>query len=289
MDRKEQLEFRRHLGRCATLACLMEASAPKVGNVHRGADFADLTFYDFCAAAVEIAPPLERVAELGVGAAILQAVQATSRATRSNPNLGIALLLAPLAAVDDAAPLSREAVRQVLGRLTPADAGATYQAIRLAAPGGLGSAESMDVQGPAPDSLLAAMQAAAERDQVAEQYATDFAYVLDVLARNLERHCAEMGWSRGIVHVQLISLSQRGDSLIRRKCGDRVAEEARDRAAHALDQGAPDSESYHYALSELDFWMRSDGNRRNPGATADLIAAALFGLLRDGRLDIRHN
>jgi len=38
-------------------------------------------------------------------------------------------------------------------------------------------------------------------------------------------------------------------------------------------------------LADFDFWLRSDGHRRNPGTTADLIAAALFVLLRDGLID----
>ena len=29
------------------LACLLEATAPKPGNVHRGADFADVTYPEF--------------------------------------------------------------------------------------------------------------------------------------------------------------------------------------------------------------------------------------------------
>ncbi len=31
-------------------------------------------------------------------------------------------------------------------------------------------------------------------------------------------------------------------------------------------------------------WLRADGHRRNPGTTADLVAAALFILLVEGRL-----
>ena len=39
------------LGACATLACLWEATAPKPGNVYRGADFDDLTYADFLTSA----------------------------------------------------------------------------------------------------------------------------------------------------------------------------------------------------------------------------------------------
>ena len=38
------------------------------------------------------------------------------------------------------------------------------------------------------------------------------------------------------------------------------------------------------AGSDLDFWLRSDGQRRNPGTSADLIAAGLFAALRERKI-----
>ena len=64
------------IGQCATLACLLEATAPKVGNVHRGADFEDLSFTDFVASAVAIGPAMEAAAVVGVGRAVRDAVAA---------------------------------------------------------------------------------------------------------------------------------------------------------------------------------------------------------------------
>jgi triphosphoribosyl-dephospho-CoA synthase len=32
----------------------------------------------------------------------------------------------------------------------------------------------------------------------------------------------------------------------------------------------------------LDTWLRVNGNQRNPGTTADLVAGCLFAVLRDG-------
>jgi triphosphoribosyl-dephospho-CoA synthase len=37
-------------------------------------------------------------------------------------------------------------------------------------------------------------------------------------------------------------------------------------------------------VSDFDFWLRSDGHRRNPGTTADLITAGLFVILWEGTL-----
>ena len=63
------------IGQCATLACLLEVTAPKPGNVHRGADFEDVTFVDFVASAVAIGPAMEHAVRSGVGAAVLDAVE----------------------------------------------------------------------------------------------------------------------------------------------------------------------------------------------------------------------
>src|SRR5262245_32801648 len=87
------------IGQSATLACLLEATAPKVGNVHRGADFEGLHFADFLASAVAIGPAMERAVETGVGQAVLDAVAATRALVDTNTNLGMVLLIAPLAAV----------------------------------------------------------------------------------------------------------------------------------------------------------------------------------------------
>jgi triphosphoribosyl-dephospho-CoA synthase len=272
-------------GQCATLACLLEVTAPKVGNVHRGADFADLTFADFVASGIAIAPAIDAAAEVGIGQTVLAAVRATRGVVSTNTNLGIVLLLAPLAAVPRNERLSPSAVHRVLKALTPADSQAVYEAIRLAQPGGLSQVDKMDVAGSAPDDLLAAMTAAAQRDLVAHQYVTDFRLVLEE-ALPLLVAGRESGWSMtdSIIraHVQLIA--RHGDSLIARKCGPEISRQAQALAGRVLESGQPPDEAYHDALSDFDFWLRSDGHRRNPGTTADLIAAALFAGLRDGYL-----
>jgi triphosphoribosyl-dephospho-CoA synthase len=97
------------------------------------------------------------------------------------------------------------------------------------------------------------------------------------------------GWSLNdsIVHAHIRQLAAEADSLIARKCGQRVAEQSQAMAGGVLDSGSPGDESYHSALADFDFWLRSDGHRRNPGTTADLVAAALFVLLREGRLELK--
>jgi triphosphoribosyl-dephospho-CoA synthase len=273
------------LSQCATLACLLEASAPKAGNVHRGADFEDVSFYDFLASAVAIAPAIEAARTAGVGRTVLDAIAATRQVVTTNTNLGIVLLLAPLAAVPRAVPLAPAVVHEVLSALRPGDCRDVYDAIRLAAPGGLGKVKEMDVAAEPPADLLLAMHAAADRDLVARQYADDFRLVLDEALPLLVAGQAA-GWplSEAIICTHLEMLSRYEDSLIVRKCGADAARQISVRAAAVLAAGQPGDEDYFQALADFDFFLRADGHRRNPGTTADLLAAALFAGLRDGTI-----
>ena len=273
------------IGQCATLACLLEATAPKVGNVHRGADFEDLTFTDFAASAVMIGPVMEKAVRVGVGRTVLEAVKATRAVVGTNTNLGMALLIAPLAAVPLEELLTTAAVGNVLTGMNAEDSRLVYEAIRIAQPGGMGKVESMDVAAEAPADLLTAMRAAAERDLVARQYAEDFAIVLDEVLPAIVAGRSR-GWSLtdAIIHTHLALIAGHGDSLICRKCGEEISAGASTIAKQVLRSGNPGDDVYYEALADFDFWLRSDGNQRNPGTTADLMAAALFAGLRDGYL-----
>src|SRR5262245_909444 len=124
------------LGLCAQLACIWEATARKAGNVHRLVDFADLTYLDFLASAAAITPVLADAPRQRVGATILDAVKMTRRVVQTNTNLGILLLIVPLATVPPDEPL-RPGLRRILANLDIDDARNVYAAIRLAVPGGL--------------------------------------------------------------------------------------------------------------------------------------------------------
>lgn len=272
------------ISQLATLACMLEATASKPGNVHRGSDFDDVTFGDFAISAVAIGPAMESARERGVGEAVLAAVQATRGLVATNTNLGMVLLLAPLAAVPREQAL-RTGIVDVLARLTARDAALVYEAIAHAKPGGLGKSDQHDVAGAAPPSLLAAMQLAAGRDSIAKQYVTDF---VDVFERVAQRfiHGTRRGWSLtdSIIHTHVQLLAEQGDTLIARKCGQAVSDEAAALAKQVLTAGQPGEENYYDALGDLDFWLRLDGHRRNPGTTADLIAAGLFVVLREEQI-----
>ncbi len=269
-------EIRSDIAACVTAACILEVLAPKVGNVHPSAAFPDLDAGHFARASIAIARPLANVSTGGIGRAVLSATRAMRHAAGTNTHLGIILLLAPLSTPH---PPTTDSVADALDSLTPEDAAAVYQAIRIAQPGGLGQAERHDVYASPPRCLLEAMQSAADRDLIARQYANSFRDLFDFVVPRLTDRRLDL--LERIVRTHVALLAELGDSLIARKCGIETAREAQQQAAAALDRlenGDP------AATVELDRWLRADGNRRNPGATADLIAAGLFIGLRHGMM-----
>ncbi len=198
----------------------------------------------------------------------------------TNTNLGLILLLSPLAkacADDPKGPLEKAAVATCLQQLTRQDAADVYQAIRMASPGGLGSADRYDVHGDPPEDLLVAMQEASDRDLIAAQYVRSFVDVFDFVAPAI-CESLQRGWSltESVIHTHVQTMARYPDSLIARKCGAETACKAAALAAEVLRHPAPSSPEYLRGLSTLDFWLRSDGHRRNPGTTADMIGAGLF-------------
>lgn len=272
-------------GHCAALAASLEVAIPKPGNVHRGADFADMDLYDFLVAAQILGTVIDRPDGMPPGERMLAAVRQTRLWTGNNPNLGIVLLLVPLALQARAGgPLTTVGMSEWLAGLDVSDGAAVFEAIRTAAPGGLGAAPDQDVRTTVAPELLAAMRSAQDRDFVARQYATGFADVIGTLVPWLQRETGH--WQslvKGMLVTQVRWLAEAGDSLIERKCGPGYTDEVRRRAGLCQEQLVHGWEPFEAALGDLDFWMRSDGNRRNPGATADLLAAALFCVLWQDR------
>ncbi|HLJ11669.1 MAG TPA: triphosphoribosyl-dephospho-CoA synthase [Planctomycetaceae bacterium] len=267
-------------------ACALEAKARKPGNVHPEAAFADSSYADFVASAEAIAPILAAAPELRAGRAIFEAVCATRERCGRNTNLGIVLLMAPLAMVPRETRLA-DGISDVLLQLTREDADLVYQAIRLAQPAGLGQVEAQDVSRPPTATLLEVMRLASDRDLIARQYAENFSLVLELGLPLLSRVADfEQNWEKAIVELQLEMMARYPDSLIARKCGADTAREASHQARAVLNAIRAVSSSAHDDLRRFDDWLRSDGNRRNPGTTADLIAASLFAAFRDGTVAI---
>jgi triphosphoribosyl-dephospho-CoA synthase len=200
---------------------------------------------------------------------------------RTNTNLGIVLLLAPLSKCDP--PSWQDELSATLESTTVVDTKAVYEAIRLAVPGGLGKVEEQDVVNEPTHTLLEVMKLAADRDLIARQYASRFGDVFQVGVPALLEGFDRFGSvERAIQHCQLRWLASIPDSLIARKLGQSAADEV-SRRARSIDPSASDFDEQY---AEFDRWLRADGHSRNPGTTADLVTASLFVALREGRMNL---
>ncbi len=266
----------------AEMACLLEASAEKPGNVTPTHRFADMVYEDFLRSAIAIGPEMALAGQRGVGETILAAIQATKRVVQSNTNLGIVLLLAPLAraaAMTDAASGLRQRLGEVLHTLTIDDARAAYEAIRLAGPGGMDEAvDAQDVRSEVPTiTLREAMAMAAERDSIASEYLSDCAIVFERCLPAYEAATAAgLAERDAVVQMYLAVLAEVPDTLIARKAGWLTAQRVSQQAAAVIACGGMATAAGRNAVAAFDDDLRAESNRLNPGTTADLVAAALF-------------
>lgn len=296
-------DFRWDIARAAQAACIIEATAPKVGNVNRHHDFFDCLLEDFQLSAVAIGEPLGRVKAQGVGKTVLVAIQATRRVVPTNTNLGIVLLLVPLAMAWSRLEIGEETAEgeireiptgeipsepsdswlremtDVLTGLTEEDTRYVYEAIRLANPGGIGQATEHDVNlETSPEiTLLEAMRLASDRDLVAREYVNRFHTVFEVGLPFLEVVLkAGLPLPLAAAETHLYILSQFPDTLIARKVGTSLSQEVQVRAQGVWEKGGFRTEAGRVQTRAFDTWLREGGHHLNPGATADITAAILF-------------
>jgi triphosphoribosyl-dephospho-CoA synthase len=273
------------VARAAQLACVLEASAEKPGNVTPSHDFDDTSYEDMLRSGIALGPELARAGERSVGETVLAAVRASRDTAGANTNLGIALLLTPLARAALGGESLRERLGDVLRALTVDDARDAYAAIRLAEAGGLDEPVEHDVRDEPRVTLREAMAAAAQRDTIASEYVTDHAVTFELGLPALADALGDGLRPRdAIVELALRLLAAIPDTLIARKRGADAAGRVAAGARQVLTAGGVRSARGRTALAGFDASLRQDGNALNPGTTADLVTAVLFVALLEGVL-----
>jgi triphosphoribosyl-dephospho-CoA synthase len=237
----------------AQLACVLEATAEKPGNITPSHDFHDTSYEDMLRSAIAVGPELARAGERGVGETVLAVVQASRRVAPANTNLGIALLLAPLAkAALEGQPL-RARLGSTLRGLDLADARAAYEAIRLAAAGGLGERVEHDVRSEPAIALREAMASAAGRDSIASEYVTDFSLTFETGIPALVAALGDgLPVREAIVELALRLLDAAPDTLIARKRGADAAARVSAGARDVLAAGGVRSAAGRRALGGVE-------------------------------------
>jgi triphosphoribosyl-dephospho-CoA synthase len=269
----------------AQLACVLEVSAAKPGNITPSHDFHDTSYEDMLRSAIAVGPELARAGERGVGETILAVVEASRHVAPANTNLGIALLLAPLAkaALDGGSLRSR--LGATLRALDLADARDAYAAIRLAGAGGLEERVEHDVRSEPAVGLREAMASGAGRDSIASEYVTDYALTFETGIPALVAALGDgLAAREAIVELHLRLLGAVPDTLIARKRGAEAATQVSARAREVLAAGGVRTVAGRLALGRFDASLREPANALNPGTTADLVAATVFVAVLEGML-----
>jgi triphosphoribosyl-dephospho-CoA synthase len=264
---------------------VLEVSAEKPGNVTPTHDFHDTSYEDLLRSAIAAGPELALAGERGVGETVLGVVRATRRVTSANTNLGIALLLAPLAKAALGVRPLRARLGETLRALDLADARAAYEAIRLAGAGGLHEHVEHDVRSEPAVGLREAMAGAAARDAIASEYVTDYTLTFETGLPALGAAIGDGLPARdAIVELHLRLLGFAPDTLIARKRGAATAAQVSAGARAVLAAGGVRTGAGRRALRAFDASLRGASNALNPGTTADLVTATLFVALLEGTL-----
>lgn len=275
----------RAIARIIRRCCRLDVEALKPGNVSVCSPGHGMRAEDFIESADAIAPILGSHG-LSVGQRILYCVEATHARVGCNTNLGIILLSAPLASavfVETQGQELRQRLDIVLRGLDKNDAERAFEAVRLAAPAGMGRVTHQDVSHNPTVSLMDAMHAAQTWDRIAYQYAHGFRDVFDTGVPEL-KHCLRhwgpypdsMVWAT--VGCFLRFMATIPDTHIQRKFGLRTADRARETAqiVETRFKACENPLAAVELLRHYDNELKREG--LNPGTSADLTVASLLAL-----------
>lgn len=293
-------------------ACVLDVESDKPGNITRGHGFSGTTYGDFIAGSNALKPVMALAAARGfesgwgkiflrdirVGELMKDGVGRVRDSHRGgNTHLGIIMLFVPISAAAGMClgqSLGFEQIKSNLKRVveksTVDDALNLFDAINISEPGGLGESE-LDVRREESKRRIVdegftfrdIMALSKDRDRISSELSGGMPVVFDVgvpLLKNIYGRVGDI--NKAIIQTYLVVLSRYPDTLIARKVGLEKAEWVSRWARSVLDSGGVLTEEGLKKISEFDGLLRSDGNRLNPGTTADLIAASLFICLLQG-------
>ena len=282
---------------------LIEATAPKPGNVSRRRDFEDLSIYNFLVAypalagiyheaikrAESIRSGLLRPNEAGIGELIRRGVETTKRVQDANPNFGVIVLSIPLImglAMTKKIGEGKDKAKILIEESTVRDTMELYRAIRIANPKGLPSGVKYDVNSENAFeelfrdriNLSKIAEISKDRELVFREWIENYGLTYRTFERLAERIPGPL--EETIVGVFIGLLAENLDTLILRKAGREEAELVREKARDVLEG--------KLSLEEFNEFMREKNDLRNPGSLADIMALALSLLFLAGvRVEMR--
>lgn len=273
------LQLPERVARAVWSSCVADVRLLGTGRTPVRRTDTDISKDDYHSSAQAVAPVLSGD-HASVGERILAAVQATRGAVSMDTNLGILLLAAPLvhALLTDVEGITlRERLTRVLAELDHNDANLAWQAVCIADPDGAAEHPLALTCHAAELSLRQIMEAQADSNRIAYQYAHDYT---DIFAFALPRlRQARAKWQRSewpLAMVYLGLMARFPDSHVVQQHGMDTANSLRKRVAPLSEAlwNAPHPAAHQPALNTL----YADLERANvhPRTSADLAVATLL-------------
>ncbi|MDL2246932.1 triphosphoribosyl-dephospho-CoA synthase [Methanobrevibacter sp. OttesenSCG-928-K11] len=282
------------IAQIAQIASVLEVSGyPKPGNVHRTRDFHDMVFEDFLISGIAIGDTIKEscdntlkfkddLSKANLGKYILKGVRETDKWIKNNTNLGIVMMIIPIAS---AAIFSSNFddlqinIGKLLENTTVDDAINLYDAIGIAEAGGMGSQDEYDVTSTnAKEELIKNNQTmydvldiSASWDSLAYELTNKMPVTFEIGYPTFYSLKKDSSINYSTLMTFLTILSQVPDTLISRKYGIEKAEEVSEMALDIINY---DRDKFNKEIKLFDDYLFE--NKLNPGTTADLTAASIM-------------
>lgn len=278
------------------IACVLEVSSFKPGNVHRYRDFSDIKYHHFLTSGIAFGDVIYKAAQdsKNIGKYIKMAVIQSRRWSPSNANLGIIMLHVPIAMgagnIDnfDSSKLRKEMIR-LSKNTTVEDSLNVYDAISIAMPNLNPPKRGPDVKEEDAKkrlieenmTLYHVFKISSEWDNISKEWTEGFKISFEgyELLKNYYLEERDINWAITKTYIHL--LSKYPDTLIARKNNLEISKEVSKIAMEIRNNGYKKED-----IEKFDSYLSKDGNRLNPGTTADIVAASLMIFLLD-RIDSR--
>ena len=259
-------------------ACRKDIELIKPGNVNIKSPHSDTNAEDYLESSLLSSKELFKP-DYSLGERILNSIKITRSKVKTNTNLGIILLCAPIihACIYFNNLTLREGIKKTLSSSTVKDTQDLCMAINISAPGGLGTSEAYDTASKPTVNILEIMNHSASYDRISYQYSHDYSDIFDFIIPRLvflnKKHNS-LDISLSLMFMEI--LAKIPDSHISRKFDEKIAEKTSNNASDLLKildrEYSPDYLADR--LNNLDYEYKKKGI--NPGTTADLLVASLM-------------
>ncbi|WP_459201758.1 triphosphoribosyl-dephospho-CoA synthase [Methanococcus sp. CF] len=276
--------------KASQIACCFEVGSFKPGNVHKNRDYDDIKYHHFISSGIAFGDVIYEACleKNNIGNFIKKGVIESKKWSPTNANLGIIMLHMPIAiAASNLDKFSESGLKKetekIIKNTTVQDAIDVYAAIEIAlafvnAPENGPDLKSKDAKDELIEknlTLYDVFKISSTWDSISNEWTENFK--ISYKGYNLINEYYETynNINIAVTKTFINLLSNYPDTLIARKKGIDDSKMVSEKAKEVLNNFNEKS------VLEFDKFLSKDGNKLNPGTTADLIASSLLIFLLD--------